>query len=50
MDPVDQYFSQNIATVSKEEILTALKDALRSANYWREACLLRFPLVRGEGK
>ncbi len=39
MDPVLTYFSENLATVSKEELLKALKDALESANCWREACL-----------
>jgi hypothetical protein len=39
MDPVLTYFSENLATVSKEELLSALKNALRSADYWREACL-----------
>lgn len=38
-DPVLRYFSQNLATVSKEELLQALKNALESATYWREACL-----------
>jgi len=39
MDPVYSYFSENLATVSKEELLIALENALRSANCWREACL-----------
>jgi hypothetical protein len=38
-DPVLIYFSENLATVSKEELLQALKNALESANYWRKACL-----------
>jgi uncharacterized SAM-binding protein YcdF (DUF218 family) len=38
-DPVLTYFSQNLATISKEELLQALKNALESASYWREACL-----------
>ena len=40
MDTVLTYFSENLATVSKEELLSALENALRSANCWREACLL----------
>ena len=39
MIPFYSYFSENLATVSKEEILEALRNALRSADYWREACL-----------
>ena len=39
MDTVLTYFSENLATVSKEELLSALENALRSANCWREACL-----------
>ncbi|MGC8490134.1 MAG: hypothetical protein ACP5SH_00190 [Syntrophobacteraceae bacterium] len=35
------YFSENLATVSKEELLQALKDALKSSHCWREACLLK---------
>jgi len=38
-DPVLTYFSENLATVSKDELLQALKNAVRSADYWREACL-----------
>ena len=38
-DPIFTYFSENLAAVSKEEILTALGNALKSANYWRDACL-----------
>ena len=38
-DPVLTYFSENLAVLSKEELLQALKNALESANYWREACL-----------
>ena|GEM_PF-2219477 len=41
MDPVLNYFSENLATVSKDELLKALENALRSADYWREACLGR---------
>ncbi len=39
MDPVFTFFSKNLATVSKEQLLEALENALRSADYWREACL-----------
>ena len=39
-DPVLTYFSENLATVSKEELLQALQAALGSAKCWREACLL----------
>jgi len=45
-DPVLAYFSQNLATVSKEELLQALKNALESANYWRDACLLVRPCLQ----
>jgi hypothetical protein len=38
-DPVLTYFSENLAAISKEELLQALKNAVRSADYWREACL-----------
>ncbi len=38
-DLIFTYFSENLATVSKEELLEALKNALESANCWREACL-----------
>ena len=40
MDPVYQYFSENLVAVSKEELLEALEAALKSADYWRQACLL----------
>jgi hypothetical protein len=39
MDPIFTFFSENIETVTKEQLLEALKNALRSADYWREACL-----------
>lgn len=39
MDPVYTYFSENLDTVSKQEILVALKNALLSAGYWREVAL-----------
>lgn len=39
MDPIYTYFFQNIDMVSKEELLEALENALRSAACWREACL-----------
>jgi len=41
MDPILSYFSENLAEVSKEQILEALENALKSAGFWREACLLR---------
>lgn len=40
-DPIYTFFRENLATVSKEELLKALENALRSADYWREACLGR---------
>jgi len=39
-DTVLTYFSENLATVSKDELLQALQNALGSAGYWRNACLL----------
>jgi hypothetical protein len=42
MDPVLAYFSENLDSLTKEEILEALKNALGSAHCWREACLLGF--------
>lgn len=39
MDPVYSYFRENLGKVTKEELLEALENALRSAEYWREACL-----------
>jgi hypothetical protein len=38
-DSVLVYFRQNIEVISKEEILLALENALRSADCWRDACL-----------
>jgi len=29
-----------LPTITKEELLEALKSALRSAEYWREGCIL----------
>jgi len=50
-DLVLRYFSENLATVSKEELLVALKNALESADCWRQACLLGSPSLqtRSEG-
>ena len=48
-NPVLRYFAENLDKVSKEEILTALGDALLSANYWREACLLGLSNVQEQG-
>ena len=45
-DPVFVYFRENIETVSKEELLEALRSALQSAHFWREACLLGLPVVQ----
>ena len=39
MDPIFTFFSENIEIVTKKEILEALRNALRSADYWRAACL-----------
>ena len=49
-DPTYTYFYENIETVSKEELLKALEAALRSADYWREACLLGFFNVQAHGQ
>jgi hypothetical protein len=49
MDTVLAYFSENIDKISKEEILQALRNALLSAAYWREACLLGFLTVQDHG-
>jgi hypothetical protein len=38
-DPIYSFFHENLAVLSKEELLQALKNALESASYWREACL-----------
>ena len=50
-DPIYTFFSGNLAMVSKEEILKALENALRSADYWRQACLagLSFTQTRSDG-
>ena len=40
MEIISDFFRDNLAEVSKEELLGALEDALQSANYWRDACLL----------
>ena len=48
-DPVLTYFSENLAVLSKEELLQALKNALESASYWREACLSGLSLVVAAG-
>ncbi len=45
-DLVLRYFSENLATVSKQELLVALKNALESANHWRDACLLGSPSLQ----
>ena len=45
-DLVLRYFSENLATVSKEELLVALKNALESADCWRQACLLGSPSLQ----
>jgi len=45
-DPVYAYFNQNIATISKEQLLEALRNALESSHFWREACLLGFTAVQ----
>jgi hypothetical protein len=39
-NPVFKYFSDNLATVTKEELLEALNSALESADHWRNACFL----------
>jgi len=39
MDPIYTFFSENIETVTKEELLKALENALLSSRYWLEACL-----------
>lgn len=44
-----RYFSENIEAVTKEQILKALENALRSADCWREACLLGFPAAQPQG-
>lgn len=49
-DPVLTYFAENLSTVSKEELLQALENALGSASYWRDACLLGSQLKTGWNK
>lgn len=39
-DPVYAFYSQNIETASKDQLLEALQSALQSAHFWREACLI----------
>jgi len=46
MDPIFTFFSENLATVSKQELLVALKNALESADCWRQACLLGSPSLQ----
>ncbi len=46
MEPIYTYFSENLAAISKEELLRALESALKSADYWREACLLGLSTVQ----
>ena len=46
MDPIFTFFSENLATVSKQELLVALKNALESADCWRKACLLGCPSLQ----
>jgi hypothetical protein len=48
-DPICRYFCENIENVSKKEILEALRSALESSHFWREACLLGLPAVRLKG-
>lgn len=50
MDTVLAYFSENIDKISKEEILQALRNALLSAAYWREACLLGLSNIQEHGR
>jgi len=45
-DPIYTYFCENVETVSKKELLEALRNALESSHYWRTACLLALPAVR----
>jgi|GEM_PF-4469231 hypothetical protein len=47
-DPIYSYFHENLAIVSKEELLQALKNALESANFWRKASLLGSPSVQSQ--
>jgi len=46
-DTIYSYFHKNLATVTKEELLIALKNALESATYWKEACLSWHPSLQG---
>jgi len=46
-DTIYSYFHENLATVTKEELLIALKNALESATYWRDACLSWHPSIQG---
>jgi len=39
MDPIFTFFSENIEKITKEQLLEALRNALTSADYWRDACL-----------
>jgi hypothetical protein len=49
-NPVLTYFIENLATVSKEELLQALKNALESAECWRQACLTGAFLLNPEAE
>lgn len=49
-DPILTFFSENLAMVSKEQLLEALTNALQSADCWRDACLLRHPSVQSRSK
>ena len=49
-DPIYSYFHENLAIVSKEELLKALQDALQSANHWRDACLIGYPSLQSRNK
>ena len=50
MDPIFTFFSENIEIVTKEQLLEALKNALRSADCWRDACLLGYSSVQGRSE
>jgi hypothetical protein len=45
-DSILSYFHENLESVTKEELLQALTDALQSANYWRDACLIGRPSLQ----
>ncbi|MEN6437781.1 MAG: hypothetical protein ABFD97_04295 [Syntrophobacter sp.] len=45
-NPIYRYFCENVETVSKKELLEALRSALESSHYWREAYLLGLPAGR----